>query len=663
MDSSPGSSRLTQAGLEEETRCSLGDITPRSVVVGLVASALISIWCPQSAWIIGASRLNLSQLPVTAFGLFFAGILLNVLVGRFSKKLMFKPAEVLVIFVMAFIASVMATADLLDWVFSVKAVPYYLATPENRWIDDLWPHLKQWAVVQGPSDELRWAFVGMPEGASIPWKVWFVPSFWWSTFIGAVAFSSICLAVILRRQWADHERLAFPLAQVPLDMMSNPGGPWNLPAVMRTRAFWIGASIPLIIISYNMINYFVPTMPRMRFMDEFALQLGRNFPDTLRIKVNMYTLGFAYMVNTNILFSVWFWHLLVLLERTVFHNVGYTLGPADDLYSSADAITSWQGFGAFTVFVLWGLYMARRHLKDVFLAVIGRKDAEDEKELLPYRWAVAGILASTMYMAFFLMSLGMSWKMVAVFLFGAFIAYVGTTRVIAQTGLVYMASPLTPSMFAFGAFGTVGIPVAELVGMVGTYSLVVNGRAPLMPAIFHVSWLGAKIGRNGRKMFVVLAISLVAAYLIGTIYMIYISYNHGATTFLAWPFPKHGEQVYDAIIKKVQAREPVDFGRWMFFGIGAAFMALLTMMQYRLPGWGLHPIGFPIAACDQNLFFSVFLAWVIKSLLLHLGGVERYEKARPFFMGMIGGYAFGVVLSFMVDWIWFPGTGHQIHNW
>ena len=219
----------------------LGEITPRSVVLGVLASILVSIWCPQSAWLVGASRLNLSQLPVAATGLFFAVILINIVVGRLTPRWMLKPAEVLVIFVMAFIAAIMATADLLDWVFSVKAVPYYLATPENRWMDDLWPHLKAWAVVQGPSQELRWAFVGLPQGESIPWHIWVIPSFWWGTFIGAVAFSSVCLAVVLRKQWAEHERLAFPLAQVPLDIMSKPGGTWNIPAAMRTRQFWIAA--------------------------------------------------------------------------------------------------------------------------------------------------------------------------------------------------------------------------------------------------------------------------------------------------------------------------------------------------------------------------------------------------------------------------------------
>ena len=651
--------------LEEAEDLNLGEVTPRSVIAGLVACILVSIWCPQSAWLVGASRLNLSQLPVAASGLFVGVVFLNLLIGRISPRVMFRPAEILVIFIMAFIAAITATSDLLDWVFSVKAVPYYLATPENRWMDDLWPHLKQWAVVQGPSDELRWAFVGMPSDASIPWHIWAVPSFWWATFIGGVAFSSLCLAVILRRQWAEHERLAFPLAQVPLDMMSNPGGNWNLPQIMRTRAFWIGAAIPLIIILYNMINYFVPNFPRIPIMDGIGVQISKNFPDDLSVKVNMYVVGFAYMVNTNILLSVWAWHLIVLIERTIFHNIGYTLGPHDDLYSSRDGITCWQGFGGFIVFVLWGIWMARRHLRDVLLAVIGKIPANDDKELLPYRWAVPGLIASTAYMGFFLIALGMSWKMVAVFLFGAFVAYLGTTRVIAQTGLVYMQSPLTPTMFTFGAFGTVGVPAADLVGMVGTYSLVVNGRAPLMPGIFHMSWLGAKVGKTGRRMFTVVILGLITAYVVGTIYIIWISYHHGSTTFLAWPYPKHGEQVYDAIIKKMQANAEIDTERWMFLGIGAVIMAALTAVQYRFPAWPLHPIGFPIAAANniKGMFFSIFLAWAIKSLILHLGGVESYERAKPFFYGIIGGYALGVMLSFFVDFIWFPGTGHQIHSW
>jgi hypothetical protein len=653
--------RLT--GTDEER--DLGEITPRSILAGLFACVIVSVWCPESAWVIGASRLNLSQLPVAAFGVFFVAMLLNLVVGRFSRKLMLTRAEIMVIFVMSFIASVMATADLLDWVFSVMAIPYYYATPENRWMDDVWPYLKQWAVVQGPSEELRWAYLGMPSGQSIPWSIWLLPSFWWGTFIGAVSLCSLTLAVIFRKQWADHERLAFPLAQVPLDIMSNPGGDWNIPELLRTRAFWIGVAIPLFIILWNLISYFEQSFPRMAIMDQVNIKLSEKFGGTLTIKLNWYTLGFAYMVNTNILFSVWIWHLLVTLESMIFTGVGYTLGPAGDYYSSRDVITSWQGFGAFIVFVLWGLWMARRHLLHVIRSVIHPEDADDEKELMPYRWAVIGLLASTLYIVAFLVQLGMSLPMVLVYLFGAFVAYFGTTRVIAQTGLVYMRSPLTPPLFVLGAFGTIGVSPQQLVGMVGTYSLVVNGRAPLMPALFHISYLGAKIGKRGRRMFLAAIIGLAVAYIVGTLYIIYISYIHGASTFHAAPYTTHGPQIYDAIIKKLQARTGVEPEKMMFLGIGAAVMSLLTMVQYRFPAFPLHPIGFPIAANHHVPmgFLPVFLAWLIKSLILHLGGVDAYQKSRPVFMGIIAGYSIGVMISFFVDWFWFPGAGHPIHGW
>jgi hypothetical protein len=655
----------TVLGTDGHPSSSLGEVTIRSLIVGLLACVMVSIWCPESAWVVGASRLNLSQLPVAAFGVFFIAVLVNLVVGRFSRKLAFTTAEIIVVFVMATAAAIMATADLLDWVFSVMAVPYYFATPENRWMDDVWPHLKQWAVVQGPSEQLRWAFIGLPEAESIPWSIWILPSFWWATFIGAVGFSSICLAVIFRRQWADHERLPFPLAQVPLEIVSNPGGKWNIPAIMRTRAFWIGVAIPMSLILFNMISYFEPAFPRIKAMDEFAVPLSKNFSGKLVFKLNWYTLGFAYMVNTNILLSVWVWKLVILFEDMIFQRVGYTLGAASDYYSSESAIQSWQGFGAFTVFVLSGVWMARRHLREVFLSAIGKIQADDDRELMPYRWAVPGLLAATAYMGMFLLQLGMTWKMVGVWLFGAFIAYYGTTRVIAQTGLVYMRSPLTPPAFVLGICGTLGVPPSAVVGMVGAYSVVVNGRAPLMPGIFHMAYLGAKIGKRGRRMMLAVAIGLVTAYVVGTIYMIYISYQQGASTLGGIPFRIHGPQIYDAIIKKMQARTEMDPGRLMFMGIGAAVMAVLTFIQYRIPGFPLHPIGFPIGAGFHVGIglLPVFLAWLIKSLVLRIGGVPVYTRSRAIFMGIIAGYSLVIIISFFVDWIWFNGAGHPIHGW
>jgi len=655
--------RHTDAGSGDDRH--LGEVTPRSIIIGIVACAVVSVWLPFETYIIGASRMNLSQLPVAAFGFFFAVVIANSLLSRLWPAGALKPAEVLVVLAMAFLASVMATSDILEWVFGVFAPPYYLATPENRWMDDLWPYLKQWAVIQGPSEKLRWAFVGIPQGRAIPWGIWFIPSFWWFTFIFAVGFASICVAAILRKQWDDNERLAFPLMQVPLDIVSKPGGRYNLPAMLRTRAFWIGAAIPLFIIGWNIVGYFNTFFPRITITEGFAIPLATNSSVSILIKINMYVVGFAYMVSTNVLASVWVWHLIVSLQSFALERIGYTLGPGQDPYGSNDALTSWQGFGGFIVFTILSLWMGRHHLHEVWLTFIGRMRGGDKREFLSWRWAVPGLLAALLYVAAFLMQLGVSAKMVLVYLFGAFVAYVGTTRMIAQTGLVYMRSPLTPPMFTLYAFGTVGVPAQELVGMVGMYSLVGNGRGPLLPAIFHLSWLGARLGKTGGRMFSVTVLGVIVAFVVGSVYMIYESYLTGSTTWFALKYPQRSEEVYGAIVKKMQDRSAVNLGCWLWLGIGVVVMGALSFIQYRFPGWPLHPIGFPIAVnhhVNQG-FFSFFLVWLIKTVLLRVGGVDAYERAKPVFLGIVAGYSLGIGLSFVVDWIWFPGAGHQIHNW
>ena len=77
-----------------------------------------------------------------------------------------------------------------------------------------------------------------------------------------------------------------------------------------------------------------------------------------------------------------------------------------------------------------------------------------------------------------------------------------------------------------------------------------------------------------------------------------------------------------------------------FMGIGASLMALLTFMRARFLWWPLHPIGL-VASCSLPLmyraWFSVFLAWLLKFLILRYGGPKIYRKSIPFFLGLVLG--------------------------
>ena len=102
-----------------------------------------------------------------------------------------------------------------------------------------------------------------------------------------------------------------------------------------------------------------------------------------------------------------------------------------------------------------------------------------------------------------------------------------------------------------------------------------------------------------------------------------------------------------------------------FLGIGGLITTGLLFMHYRFPWWPLHPVGFTIAYAEIIVLeiVSIFLVWLVKWVLLNIGGIELYRKAQPVVIGILLGYATGVAISFVVDMIWFPRAGHAIHNW
>ena len=74
-------------------------------------------------------------------------------------------------------------------------------------------------------------------------------------------------------------------------------------------------------------------------------------------------------------------------------------------------------------------------------------------------------------------------------------------------------------------------------------------------------------------------------------------------------------------------------------------------------------MAFQNTAGTSTYWFSLFLIWLIKLSLLRYGGVKAYTMAKPFFYGLVIGYVIGVVLSGVVDVIWFPVEGHRVHDW
>ena len=93
-------------------------------------------------------------------------------------------------------------------------------------------------------------------------------------------------------------------------------------------------------------------------------------------------------------------------------------------------------------------------------------------------------------------------------------------------------------------------------------------------------------------------------------------------------------------------------------------MSVLLFLRHRFTWWPLHPIGFPIAgtfAIVSYDWFSIFLAWLLKSITMRYGGVRLYRALLPFFLGLVLGEFATACMWVFIDG-YFGVEGNMIFN-
>jgi hypothetical protein len=94
-----------------------------------------------------------------------------------------------------------------------------------------------------------------------------------------------------------------------------------------------------------------------------------------------------------------------------------------------------------------------------------------------------------------------------------------------------------------------------------------------------------------------------------------------------------------------------------FFGVGVLVTVLMTAMRSAFAWWPLHPLGYALSGSWSTVefWFPCLLAWMSKSLAVRYGGMTAYQKARPFFLGLILGEfsiaVFYVLLNMLSAWL------------
>jgi hypothetical protein len=631
----------------------------RVLVIGLLCVLFLAIAGPYGHYQIKTTLFFTSYLPV---GLIFPFLVVVTVVNGVLKWLRARwaltPRELLLIYIMVMVGGQPVTYGMTSYLLSIISAPYYFASPENHWAELFHQYIPDWIA---PKDlqAIVWFYQGLPPGEGIPWRAWLVPLAWWLPLIGAVMVASFAIVAIMRRQWVENERLIFPLNEVPLHMVegADDGRPW--PRFCRNRVFWAGFAVSFSITCWNTVSYFYPGLGQIlfdRWMD------FPNFPE-VRLLFSPLVIGVTYFVNLDVSFSIWFFWVLGMVQQAVFNRIGYSVGEPD-CYDSINAAMAWQGFGAFVVMVVLGLWVARGHLRDVFRkAFRSAPEVDDSRELLSYRAAVWVLILSVAYIGFWMLRSGMSPLVVVMFLFTALILFLGITRCVIEGGLAFVRGPLIPQTFAIRTLGVYAISKVTMTSLAFSYAWLCDQICEFMPFAANAAHLDSSKRLGRRALLQAMAIAAPVGILVSVFYTIYLGYRHGAFNWDEWAFSGGGAQApFENLVSKLENPFGPDTRRLAMMAIGAVVGGAIIAARYRFPGVLLHPLGFAVASVIQVTWcmLSIFLAWLIKLVIIKLGGLQLFRKARPFFIGLILGQMTGAAMVAVIDYVFFMGQGHSV---
>ena len=295
------------------------------------------------------------------------------------------------------VATVMPTMGFGGYFIPLLAGVFYYATPENNWRELLWDHIPDWAAPRD-LEMIRNLFEGAPEGAPLPWDAWLGPSIFWGLFMVAFFLVSFSLIALLHHQWASGERLVYPLAVVPTAMVESVENPAK--SLFRNPLFWIGFFIAWIIPTVNMLDQVFDFETINNFGIPSTRIFLRRIGISYGINVNFLVVGLGYLLNLNVLLSVWLFHILVYLEHGLLGFFGVVVNLPAQPHQQVSVLMSHQQMGALIFLIISSLWMSRDFLKDQWRAIASGARGPNTHLPSPRTSALMGAVG-LVYMAYF----------------------------------------------------------------------------------------------------------------------------------------------------------------------------------------------------------------------------------------------------------------------
>ena len=624
---------------EEKSGVSSKGLTCRSFAIGIVAAVLINVWLHYAELILGSERghtaLANTSIPVGAFNVLFALVGVNLLVTRLVNRPAFRRSELVVVYSMTTLATVLSSSGGLHFLIPTITAAHYFANDTNGWATLFHRFIPSW-LAQTNVDALDSFYKG---NAVLPLKLWLTQMAVWMGFLFTFSCTTLCIVVLLRKQWIENEKLPFPTVALPIELARD-GAP-----ILKDKLFWTATVIVFLIGTMNTAHLNFPNVPQIRIrpydLAPYIQSPPWNAIDFLPVSFFPFAIGIGYLLSTEVVFSCWFFFLVTKAELVATAALGLNENTGFGI-QAAFPYLSFQGAGAFLGVALSALWLGRKHFRQLVRSAFPRPGDEPDPDSRMNRSALIGLCICFALQVGFATVAGARLAVAIAFLLLIFLYLIATTRIRAETGNAW---PVGPDVDAFrlmtAGMGTHFFTSADLTTL--TYIRAATAsqdfRGTCMPHQLDVLKMADSTGTDRRDVIWGMVLAVLIGVTVSFITALVIWNKFGALA-KAEPWRSyHGLQAFSALGTQLRNPQPIDWRGTGGVVVGMLFTWLLAFMRMRYVWWPFHPVGYAMANTYtmSNTWMPFLIAWAAKNAIMRAGGLRLYRRAMPVFFGLIAG--------------------------
>lgn len=639
-------------------------MTRRAFWVGMFFAAAIAGFVPFNDLVLKNTPVIGNHLPIGILSLMvFMVLLINPYMRR-TRRVPFTCAELVTIFGMMLVAAGAPSSGLIRYLGPMLIAPTYLMA-QYPWMKDLVDMIPWWLrpASDATSPVVMKYMLGLDtlRGDKMPIVPFIVPVICWGVMSLAILGAAMYLAAMFRKQWVQHERLSYPLATIPLELLADPEEGYYYNSLWRNPLLWAGIAIPALVYGLGGLHEIWPEMPFISLSYNFGSAFTEAPWDAIPAyitsnRVYLSVIGICFFLPSQIALSLWLFLVINGVLRALLLQRGIDLWQHESV----------RGIGIYLGYFAAIVWLARGHLWHV-LDSAWRKLPREPDEMISYRAMVRGWLICMAVAMVFLLAVGVSPVIAAFTLLAGMVLVTLMARVSAETGLFFLGSTWMPAHALGMLLGPKIVNMTSyLWASITSRVYFADFRETLMPFATNTFRMAGSVGEKRRPvLFKWLMIALVVSMIVAGLSQHVFSYHVGraamADDYATRTVPfitlndtyRHGHT----------AAEPVG-GNWWQLCIGAAMVAALMLGRMMWVGFPFHPVGLLLMNSWplQVFWFSIMLGWGTKQVLLHYGGAPVFRRARAFFIGLIVGemlsagvwMAIGVVSNGVVKYKLFP---------